>query len=231
MTSLKFFTIIVGGGLGIRFGGDVPKLLQEVGGRTILEWSILSVYRSSCEKIVLVAPEAYLAQFFEIAHRAAGEKIFDVVAGGKTRTESVRAGLESLSKICRDDDIVAIHDGARPLASPKLFNLCAEAAASYGAAIAAIPLTDTIKIVDEDVIVETPRREKFWRAQTPQAFKFKIIAEALKGDAEFTDDAAAVEALGQKVHIVMGEHKNFKITFPEDIHIARAFLSIDADEQ
>ena len=229
MVSFKFFTIIVGGGSGRRFGGNFSKLLHRLGGRTIIEWSILSAFKSSTQKIVLVAPKNSLKKFAKIAKEVASEKILDVISGGETRTQSVRAGLKRLRNICGDNDIVAIHDGARPLVSSNLFDNCATAAKKYGAAIAALPVSDTIKIVENKTILNTPNRDTMWSAQTPQAFKFKIINDALASSKNFTDDAAAVEALGQKVRIVLGERKNIKITLPEDILIAKAILSASGE--
>ncbi len=226
MLLFKYFTIIVAGGSGHRFGGDMPKLLHKLGNRTIIEYSITSAYKSSTQKIVLVAPKNHLEQYRKIAEKVAPEKMLDVIPGGETRTKSVRIGLERLQNICGDDDIVAIHDGARPLIPYNLFDKCADAANKYGAAIAAIPVVDTIKIVENKTIVSTPDRDVLWSAQTPQAFKFKIINDAMADSKIFTDDAAAVEAFGQKVHIVVGERQNIKITVPEDIIIAEAILAV-----
>ena len=226
MPSVDFYVLIVAAGAGLRFKSDKPKLLCNLLGKPIIEHTIGAAFRSSTKGIVLVAQSDYIGKFTQIAKSCAQNKLLRIVVGGKERTDSVRAGLAALAEFCKADEIALIQDGARPLTSPELFDKCATAAAQYGAAISALPVTDTIKYVENDVIKSTPSRKNLWAAQTPQAFRYNIIVKALSKDAHFTDDAAAVEALGYPVHIIMGETVNIKITTPEDITIAEAIMGV-----
>jgi len=138
--------------------------------------------------------------------------------GGKRRQDSVAAGLKHL-KNC---DWVVIHDGARPLVTKDLIERGLEAAQETGAAVAAIPVTDTIKIADDDrTVLETPVRQNLWAAQTPQVFRFGLISEAYKeAKGEVTDDASLVEQLGYKVKLYLGAYDNIKITTNYDLLMA-----------
>ena len=154
-------------------------------------------------------------------HLTAGEewsKVSDICLGGKRRQDSVAAGLKLLDKC----DWVIIHDGARPFVTVELINRGLEAAEETGAAIAAMPVTDTIKLAGDDkIVMGTPPRHNLWAVQTPQVFRFDIITEAYhraKGDV--TDDASLVEKLGCKVKIYMGSYDNIKITTPDDLALA-----------
>ncbi len=219
MTS--FYVIVVAGGKGERFGGKTTKLLVPLAGRPIIAYSLEAAAKSGAERIVLVANRDFFPRFEEIARDVCGDKLFAVVPGGRTRTDSVREGLRVLEGVCPPEGVVLIHDGARPFAPPKLFDDCAEVAANYGAAVVAIPATDTLKVVENQFVRQTPPREKFYLAQTPQGFVFKIIRDALADDSlDFTDDAAAVELSGHRVRIVPGARTNIKITTPEDLALA-----------
>jgi 2-C-methyl-D-erythritol 4-phosphate cytidylyltransferase len=151
-------------------------------------------------------------------------KVRPVVLGGDRRRDSVRAGLVALA----DCDLVLVHDGARPLVTPELIETVLTAAAETGAALCAVPVTDTVKRADAAGLVEsTVSREHLWLAQTPQAFRCDILLRAheeLEGD--FTDDAAMVETLDLPIRIVMGSARNLKITTPEDLDLAEAMLGI-----
>ncbi len=145
-------------------------------------------------------------------------KLTNVVPGGLRRQDSVEAGLKSLTT-CR---WVFIHDGARPLISPELISNGLEAAQETGAAVAAVPVTDTIKMVDDGGYVnETLPRSRLWAVQTPQVFRSDIINEAYsKATAEVTDDAALVESMGTRIKLYMGSYDNIKITTPADLVLA-----------
>ena len=204
--------IVVAAGAGERFGAR--KQFADVDGRTVAELAVASA-RSIASQVVLVAPPDALDQ----AH---GADL--VVAGGATRSASVRAGL---AVIDADADVVVVHDAARPFASPALF-LAVVAALDALAADGAVPgiaVTDTIKVLaagEDPVIVDTLDRASLVAVQTPQAFVAAVLRRAHEGDPDATDDAALVEAIGARVVVVAGEATNRKITTPEDLASARA---------
>ena len=153
------------------------------------------------------------------------DKVQAVVAGGSSRQESVHLGLNALSGKCK---LAAIHDGARPLISWQVIDRVVRAANTYGAAAPAIPVKDTIKVVQGGVVKETPDRATLQAVQTPQVFDFDILRGALKkakqDGAQVTDDCSAVERIGLTVKIVEGEERNLKITTPLDLKIAQLLL-------
>ena len=146
----------------------------------------------------------------------------DVCVGGKRRQDSVAAGLKQLKKC----EWVIIHDGARPLVTKELIEEGLKAAQETGAAIAAVPVTDTIKVAGDDRIVhQTPSRQNLWAVQTPQVFRSGIITEAhQKAKGEATDDASLVEQAGYKVKLYTGSYDNIKITNPRDLLIAEMII-------
>ena len=201
--------IVVAGGRGERFGG--LKQFAELHGRTLASISVQRC-REVAQWVVLVVPASYEGE---------GEGADAVVRGGATRSESVRAGLQE----CGDADIVVIHDAVRPAASRALFmRVVEEVRHGAVAAIPGIAVTDTIKVVRGGVVTSTPPREELIAVQTPQAFRKDVLAAAHEGGAVATDDAALVEALGERVHVVLGETGNFKVTEPSDL--ARMHLEV-----
>ena len=149
-----------------------------------------------------------------------------VCAGGDRRQDSVMAGLETLRE--RRDRWVAVHDGARPCIPPGLLERGLEAAQETGAAVAAVPAKDTIKVVSPRGVVEsTPDRDTLWMVQTPQLFKYDLLADAHRAcpiGVTVTDDAAMVERMGHRVKVFMGSYSNLKVTTPEDLKVAEALL-------
>lgn len=163
-----------------------------------------------CQSTV-IAPNAFL-------------KVRDLVVGGQTRQASVFNGLQSLPT---DVDCVVVHDGVRPFVTDEIIFACIEAADEWGAAVAAVPVKDTIKVASADgFIVDTPDREKLWTVQTPQAFRASVLLDAhalaQREGVTATDDAMLVEQLGFKVKMVSGSDSNLKITTREDLIIAEA---------
>jgi 2-C-methyl-D-erythritol 4-phosphate cytidylyltransferase len=205
----KVWTIVVAGGSGARFGG--PKQYETVGDRRIIDISVATA-RQSSDGVTVVVPAADCA-------REGG------VAGGSTRSESVRAGLETVPD---DATIVCVHDAARPFATTALFSAVIDAVRhGADAAVPGLAVADTIKVVDDHgVVVATPPRDRLVAVQTPQAFRADALraAHAAAGDA--TDDAALVEAAGGKVVVVPGESLNRKITMPDDLAWARSQVSV-----
>jgi 2-C-methyl-D-erythritol 4-phosphate cytidylyltransferase len=216
---MKTVAIIVAGGQGKRMGR--PKQFIKIAGKPMLAWTVDAFQRTKAIDgiILVVAPDQ-----LDLAARIKAAKIIAVVPGGRQRQDSVRNGLAALPKGVQ---IVLIHDGARPAVEAGTINGTIKAAKEHGAAIAAVPLKDTIKLVNrrEAKILKTLDRSEMWAAQTPQTFTVPVINKAyetLKHDV--TDDAAAVERLGIPVSIVMDSYANLKVTTPEDIFIMEAIL-------
>ena len=152
------------------------------------------------------------------------QKVGDLVGGGLTRQASVFNGLQSLPT---DVDCVVVHDGVRPFVTDEVIFACIEAADEWGAAVAAVPVKDTVKVASADgFIVDTPDRDKLWAVQTPQAFRASVLLDAhalaQRKGVTATDDAMLVEQLGFKVKLVSGSESNLKITTPEDLIFAEA---------
>jgi len=222
--------VIVGAGLGTRMGG-VDKAFVPVAGEQLLFHSLCMF--EGCARvraIVIVLSEGTL----EWGRAAVGQrdlsKVIAVVPGGERRQDSVRWGLDALLAGAGEADPlawVAVHDAARPFADEAMLERGIEAAGATGAAVAAIPVTDTIKVVGGDrVVVDTPARGNLWAIQTPQVFRPALIARAhVAIRADVTDDAAMVEQAGGRVAVFEGGPDNIKITRPEDIAVAEAIAA------
>ncbi len=212
--------VLVAAGPGARLGAARPKALVELDGRTLLEHAVDSIAatRQSAEiSLVVVSPSSHLDAVRDIVARLPGNG--RVVAGGSERQDSVRAGLSA----CLDAAIVVVHDAARPFLTDETLSSVIAAASTHGAAVAALPATDTVKIVGEDGAVEsTPPRECVWLAQTPQAFRREVLtaAHASAPDNSSTDDASLVEMSGGRVQVVRGDPMARKITTMEDLRWA-----------
>lgn len=197
----------------------MPKAFIRCAGRELWEWSA-EVLASACDEVVFAVPAD------RVDGDAAGGCGIRRVAGGAMRSESVRHALDAAPGA----DIVVVHDAARPLVTADLVRACvAEIEAGWDAAIAAAPVTDTIKEADADGQVRlTLERRHLWAVQTPQAFEAGILRRALDADPEATkvatDDASLVEAIGGRVRIVEAPPRNFKITWPEDLERAESLL-------
>jgi 2-C-methyl-D-erythritol 4-phosphate cytidylyltransferase len=205
---MSIAAVVVAAGQGTRFGGLKQFALFD--GETIAARSVRAA-RSVADYAVLVVPEGY---------DGSGEGADVVIAGGATRAESVRQGLEH----CLDAEIVVVHDAARPLASPALFHAVVDAVlAGAGAAIPGLILTDTVKRVtvagDETIVSATLERDELVAVQTPQAFRRELLVRAHASGADASDDAGLVEALGDRVVVVPGEAQNVKITRPQDLEL------------
>jgi len=210
--------IIVAAGASRRMGG-VNKVFAVLGGRPVLAWSVDTCQRHRLvRQIVLVLNDKDLDRGQELLRQRDWDKV-TVRSGGARRQDSVQEGLRQLGSC----DWVMIHDGARPFLTPELIEDGLEIAGKTGAAVAAVPIRDTIKLSDSrNLIDETLKREQLWAAQTPQIFDFDIITRAYENlTTEVTDDAAAVAQLGYKAKLYMGDYGNIKITTPEDLKLAR----------
>lgn len=217
------FAIVVAAGRSERMGGG-EKVFAQLMGRPLLAWTLGAFKRCDdiAEVIVVAAPDA-VQRMQDFVREWRFSKVTAVVAGGATRQDSVRAGIDFASEAA----IVAVHDGARPLVTPELISAGVDLARRTGAALCAVPARDTVKDVDGDppVVTGTPDRNRVWLAQTPQVFDRKLLLEAhTRASGSATDDAALVEALGHPVHVYEGAASNFKVTTPEDLIIAEALL-------
>lgn len=222
--------ILPAAGQGLRMGGDQKKPYLLLAGKPVIVHTLEKCVQAAIFSriFVLVAPGEE-----SIFHNNICEPYFkdyeciSVVPGGTSRQESVFSGLKALRDDMAEDTVVCIHDGVRPLVSPLLLRRVAAAVECTGAAVAAVPLTDTIKQVDKhNTVIATPRRETLVAAQTPQCFKFHLLWEAHCCGAalQASDDAALVEKLGVSVRIVPGAHDNIKLTTPHDLKLAEHYL-------
>jgi 2-C-methyl-D-erythritol 4-phosphate cytidylyltransferase/2-C-methyl-D-erythritol 2,4-cyclodiphosphate synthase len=216
--------VVVAAGRGLRAGGDVPKQFRRIGGETVLRRTLSMLVEAPNLSLVQPVIRAEDRPLFEDATSAM--QILPPVFGGATRQASVRAGLEAL--VAHAPDIVLIHDAARPFASPALIARAISAAKKTGAAIPALRVSDTVKSVDVQGLVDkTLDRASLRTIQTPQGFAFRPLLEAHRraaneGRDDFTDDAALAEWAGMKVAVFEGEPGNIKITTPEDFARAEA---------
>lgn len=220
---IKVGAVIAAAGSSQRMG-NVDKVFVPLGGKPLLAHVLDTFQRCRLiDQIVVVVSQENLEKCRELVAGQDWDKISDVLAGGKRRQDSVANGLGKL-QAC---DWVVIHDGARPLVTTELIKRGLEAARESGAAIAAVPLSDTIKLADEDgFVLGTPPRHHLWRVQTPQVFRHDLITSAYRNlQAEVTDDAALVERAGYRVKLYPGDEKNLKITTPADLALAEALLS------
>ncbi len=220
--------LIPAAGSGKRMGADRNKLLLQVRSKPLIAWTLLAAEAaSSISWIGIVSQPPDWDDFKSIIADLKLKKTIELIPGGSTRQESVYNGLQALPSDARQ---VLIHDGARCLATPDLFNICSQAILNYSGLIAAVPVKDTIKVVDDNgIIISTPERKQLWAAQTPQGFDVKLLkqchAEGIRQGWEVTDDAALFEKCGIEVKIVPGEETNLKITTPQDLAIAEFILS------
>jgi 2-C-methyl-D-erythritol 4-phosphate cytidylyltransferase len=226
----KVGAVIVAAGKSQRMGG-VDKMLALLGDKPVLA-RVIDVFQgcNSIDQIIVVLSQENLEPGQQLVDKGEWSKVSDVCPGGERRQDSVVAGLNRLSQC----DRVVIHDGARPLVTVDLIEQGLEAAQETGAAVAAVPVTDTIKLAGDDLIVQgTPPRQNLWAVQTPQVFRFDMIAEAYRQTKyEVTDDARLVEQLGYKVKLYMGSYDNIKITTPNDLALAEVlWQSMKRDEK
>lgn len=219
--------IIVAAGRGERFGAT-PKVLASLGGMPVVMRALEAAHHASdIAAIVLVISEALRPQIAPLVRERAFPKLRAMVTGGERRQDSVEAGLAAVPP---GTSFVVIHDAARPLAEPRLFDTCLAAAVEHDAAITAVPVVDTLKQVESGRIIRTIPREGVWAAQTPQAFRLSRLREAFRYAHAHrllvTDEAALFEALGWPVAVVEGSRMNLKITTAEDLPVAEALLAL-----
>ncbi len=217
--------ILVAAGSSTRMGGQ-DKLLAKLGGMTVLERAALALDNHPGITELIVVTREELVEKVKLLLLSRGlKKVTKVVPGGKTRSESVEAGLQAVS---RQTALVAIHDAARPLVSQQIITETLRMAIKTRAAAPAIPVKDTIKMASQHIVIDTPERSNLYAVQTPQVFDYDLLRAALEkarqDQISLTDDCAAVEHLGLHVFLTQGAETNLKITTPLDLAIARLIL-------
>ena len=215
--------VIVAAGSASRMGG-IDKVMAPLKGEPMIVRTVRTFQEcDAISEIVVVTREDLIVPISGLCREM--KKVRAVVAGGKSRQESVHLGLNALSDKVQ---LAAVHDGARPLITWQVIDRTVRAANTYGAAAPAIPVKDTIKVVEGRVVSHTPDRATLFAVQTPQVFDFDLLRGALKKaeqeDAQVTDDCSAVELMGMKVKIVEGDERNIKVTTPIDLKIAEMLL-------
>jgi 2-C-methyl-D-erythritol 4-phosphate cytidylyltransferase/2-C-methyl-D-erythritol 2,4-cyclodiphosphate synthase len=219
---MTFHAIIVAGGSGTRTGGR--KQWMPLGGKPVLDWSVEAFAEAGAGHIVVVVPEDDLDRA-----RARYSTMARVVAGGADRAASVGQGIDALMTMAALDDVVMIHDAARPLLKLHHIKALNDKLDTVRAAVLALPLTDSLKRGEDGRIIDAPARDGLWRAQTPQAFRLGDIAEAYStwtGPAP-TDEATAAAAAGIEVALVEGDMRLHKLTYPDDFLLLEAFIQQD----
>lgn len=217
---MSVLVIIPAAGSGSRFGGEIPKQYLPLAGKPLLLHSVERFFLDERVDQVLVAVAEQLLANVKQTTRAR------FVAGGATRQQSVLRALEAAGE---EYELVAVHDAVRPFFTTATFHALLDAAAESGAAIPAMPVTDTIHIVADGVVASTPERASLVAAQTPQCFRFDVLRDVLTRATaegiEGTDEAALARRYGHAVRVVAGDPANFKITTPEDLQRAERLMA------
>jgi len=229
VTVTRVVAVVLGGGVGNRFGASMPKQLLTLAGKTLVEHCVAAFAAApGVDDVLLVMPPGYVDEAAELA----GSQVSAVITGGVTRSDSVRNALAHLA-VGSDPETtgVLLHDAARPLVTQRIIADCVAALDKHDAAGVAVPTSDTIVIAEDGVMSHVPPRETLYRCQTPQCFRLSVIAKAHEvaaGDPAFvpTDDCGVVLRYlpDVQVHIVPGSERNIKVTYPGDLAIAEALL-------
>jgi 2-C-methyl-D-erythritol 4-phosphate cytidylyltransferase len=228
---MKSAAVIVSAGKGHRLAGEKKKQFLLLAGKPVLCHTLDKF--ETCpliDSIQLVVGQEDMDYTLRAIVEAYGyRKVSQIVPGGKLRQESVKNGVDALS---RDVDIVVVHDGVRPFVTQGMIEESIQAARRFKAAVVAVPVKETIKVVGPDrTVLKTLDRESLWKIQTPQTFQVEVIKEAFRRAAEDgfigTDDASLVERIGINVYILSGSYNNIKITTPEDLILANLILQME----
>lgn len=220
---MKNSCIIVAGGSGLRMGAELPKQFIAVNGMPLLMHTIRKFYTFDPSlRLIVVLPAEQIVFWKELCVQHNFGIPHQVTGGGATRFASVKNGLA----LARDSDLIAIHDGVRPLVSHATLTRCFSCAAEHGTAVPVLPASESVR--EGSMIESVPvDRSRYFMVQTPQVFEASILQQSYlqAWKPEFTDDASVVEHMGQPVNLVMGNRENIKITFPEDLLFAGFYLS------
>lgn len=228
---MRLWGVVPAAGKGLRAGGDLPKQYLPLAGATVIQHTLNRLSLLRVEALVVpVAAADERAQ--RLAYRE--PSLLRFVAGGAERADSVRAGLEALAAQARDDDWVLVHDVARPCVRlADIENLLARIATHPAGGLLANRVRDTMKRGRGDAVAETVPRENLWHALTPQVFRYGLLRRALREakarGIAVSDEAQAVELAGERPLLVEGARDNLKITWPEDLQLAAAFLRLQAE--
>ncbi len=229
MTVTRVVAVVLGGGVGSRFGAALPKQLLTLGGKTLVEHCVAAFAAApGVDEVLLVMPPGYASE----AARLVGDHVSAVIEGGATRSGSVRNALAHLAARGEARTTgVLLHDAARPLVTQRIIADCVAALGEHDAVGTAIPTSDTIVVAEDGVMSHVPPRETLLRCQTPQCFRLEVIAKAHEraaADPAYvpTDDCGVVLRYlpGVRVHIVPGSERNLKVTYPGDLAVAEALL-------
>jgi 2-C-methyl-D-erythritol 4-phosphate cytidylyltransferase len=222
MRTEKIGAIVAAAGQSQRMNG-LDKAFADLGGKPLLAWVLGTLQQcNAVDEIVVVLSRDNLERGKKLQNESGWSKVAALCVGGARRQDSVKEGLTRLT----DCQWVVIHDGARPFLTPELVERGLDEARLSGAAIAAVPVKDTVKVATPDGFVrDTPRRDNLWAVQTPQVFRFDLINQAHDQITDdVSDDATMVERLGHRVKLYMGSYKNIKITTPDDLALAELIL-------
>jgi len=228
---MRTVAVVLAGGSGERFGTSVPKQLLPFAGRPLLEHSVAAFDQArAVDSVLVVMAASHAGQAREVLAAGGYRKLAGVIPGGMTRVESTRRAIGELGDECD----VLFHDAARPLVDQQIIAACVTALAEHRAVGVAVPSSDTIALVSEGIMVAMPRRDSLVRLQTPQGFRLSIIRRAHElaaadtrfGELPATDDCGIVLRYlpDVRVHIIPGNERNLKITFPRDLAVAEALL-------
>ena len=219
--------IILAAGNGTRLSNNIKKQFIKIHDKQLFLFSFDSFCSSNIDKILIVSSKEDINYVRSLV--SSNEKFLDVIAGGETRQQSVKNALDYLKGILADDDVILIHDAARPLIKFPLINEVLNKTIEYDCCSLILPIKDTIISLSNNNYESTLERDKLASVQTPQGFKFKIIYEAHQKaiHSSATDDAQLVKKLGFNIHLIKGDEQNFKITTNEDLNYFEYILGCD----
>jgi 2-C-methyl-D-erythritol 4-phosphate cytidylyltransferase len=227
----RYFALIPAAGVGARMAASSPKQYLSINGKPMLRHTLGAFLASELiahTYVVVSAGDGYIDGVLPEAGADAAAAVTVLRCGGATRMESILNGLHAIRDAVGDDDLVLVHDAARPGLTPSLIaRLITEAGANLAGGLLALPVVDTVKSTTSGVTATIPR-DGMWLAQTPQMFRYALLEHALASAADpkaITDDASAVELLGLSPQLVEGHPRNLKVTLPSDIRIAEMYLS------
>ena len=225
----KTGAIILAAGKGVRMQSKIQKQYLLLGGRQVIYYSLKAFEESTVDQIILVVSQGDQEYGKSLVEEYGFQKVVNIVEGGKERYHSVYEGLKAMEKC----DYVLIHDGARPFVTCDIIERAIQGARQYDACVISMPVKDTIKLTDaSQFVTETPRRDRVWMMQTPQAFAYSLVRKAYDMLAEsgangrvITDDAMVVETfLNHPIKLIEGSYSNIKLTTPDDMVLAEALL-------
>ncbi len=230
MKAARAFAVIPAAGMGKRMGASINKQYLLLNGKPIVAHTLQFFQDSpAISGIILVIPEDEIPYCREkVVERFSLSKVMDIVPGGAERQHSVMNGLSALKRYAGDEDLVVVHDGVRPFLDEKMLQESIAIASEGIGALTAVQAKDTIKVVEGGFVIETPDRSALWHAQTPQSFRYGLILRmhemAELEDFLGTDDCSLLERYGEQVRVIKGSYRNIKITTPEDLLLAEAFI-------